>query len=111
MKAGLLALALVTCACESREEARADDGGTRELGAGRMLARERCGACHAVDKETAVSPHGKAPPFAEIVKQYPPEQLSEALSEGIMVGHEDMPEFQFSDEEVDRLIVYLKSLE
>lgn len=84
---------------------------SRELGAGRALAQERCSGCHAVDKATAVSPHPDAPPFAEIVRLYPPESLSEALSEGIMVGHEDMPEFRFSDAEVEQLIAYLKSLE
>jgi len=81
-----------------------------DRGAGRKLAQDRCGTCHAVSKDMAASPHGKAPPFAEVARLYPPEQLAEALSEGIMVGHEDMPEFEFTDDEVSQLIAYLNSL-
>jgi len=77
---------------------------------GRQLAEERCSACHAI-AQGRQSPHGEAPPFAEIVKVYPPESLEEALAEGIMVGHEDMPEFAFTPEEVAQFVAYLKSLQ
>lgn len=108
---GLIGVAFVVAACATATSQSSGDAGSRDLGAGRHLALARCGGCHAVDKSTAVSPHGSAPRFADIVRMYPPESLSEALSEGITVGHEDMPEFRFTDEEVGQLITYLKSLE
>jgi cytochrome c len=85
-------------------------GSTAELGKGRVLVTERCGGCHAI-LPSRVSQHGDAPPFAEIVKRYPPEALAEALAEGIEVGHPDMPTFEFSEEEVLQIVEYLKSLE
>jgi hypothetical protein len=39
------------------------------------------------------------------------EQLAEALAEGILTGHPDMPEMSFSPAEVDALIAHLRSLE
>ena len=69
------------------------------------------GGCHATDKGEADSPHDQAPPFAQVTARYPAESLAEALAEGIMVGHEDMPEFRFDEREVNELIAYLKSLE
>jgi mono/diheme cytochrome c family protein len=114
---GWIGLGLLVSACVTEPTQPQHSGETRtpassqEIAPGQSLAADRCGRCHAIDKNTEASPHASAPPFAEIVQYYPPEALSEAFSEGIMVGHEDMPEFQFSDEEVRQLIYYLKSLE
>jgi cytochrome c len=82
----------------------------QESGLGRQIAEERCGGCHATSRGE-LSQDPEAPPFADVVKEYPPENLEEALAEGIMVGHPDMPEFKFSADEVKLLIEYLKSLE
>ena len=79
-------------------------------GIGRNLATERCGACHAIAPGD-LSQNADAPPFAEVAKLYPPESLEEALAEGIMVGHEEMPAFEFTPDQVEQLIAYLKSLE
>ena len=38
------------------------------------------------------------------------ENLEEALGEGIVVGHPEMPQFQFSPQNVGALVAYLKSL-
>ncbi len=115
---GWIGLSILVAACVAAptpQPQHSDNSPTpassQEFAPGQSLAAERCGRCHAIDKNTAASPHDSAPPFADIVQFYPPEALSEAFSEGIMVGHEDMPEFQFSDEEVRQLINYLKSLE
>ncbi len=79
-------------------------------GIGRNLAVENCGGCHAIAPGDQ-SPNPDAPPFKEVAKLYPPESLEEALAEGIMVGHEDMPAFEFTPDQVEQLIAYLKSLE
>lgn len=59
---------------------------------------------------TDKSPHAQAPPFRDIVKRYPVEDLEEALAEGIMSGHPDMPEFTFDPDEIGSIIAYLNSL-
>lgn len=78
--------------------------------AGKQLVEQRCSKCHAIGR-SGVSPHKDAPPFAEVVKRYPPKALEEALAEGIEVGHEDMPPFAFKADEVEQIIAYLKRLE
>ena len=115
MRRLLLSPAVLVFACAAPSLTPAQSGtsaqsGTYELGQGRLLVEERCGACHATARGN-ISPHGSAPAFGEIVKRYPPEELAEALAEGIHVGHVDMPAFQFTDQEVLRIVIYLKSLE
>lgn len=81
-----------------------------DLAAGRALAAARCGGCHAVDAADA-SAHPEAPPLRELHRRYPVETLEEALGEGIMVGHPDMPEFAFEPGQIRDLIAWLRSLE
>ncbi len=79
------------------------------IGAGREIAQKFCARCHAIGVEGA-SPHPSAMPFRDIVAKGHVENLEEALGEGIIVGHPDMPQFRFGPKEVDALIAYLKSL-
>lgn len=76
---------------------------------GRALVADNCGPCHAIGKDDA-SPHAQAPPFRDVLKNYPAENLSEALAEGIVSGHPDMPEFVFEPTQIDEIIVYLNTL-
>jgi len=77
---------------------------------GRELAEKRCARCHALDT-TDASAHPKAPPFRDVVERYPSENLAEALAEGIVSGHPDMPEFVFPPEEIEAFLAYLDSLQ
>jgi cytochrome c len=77
---------------------------------GETLLTRDCGRCHAVGR-TGDSPHKFAPAFRELAKRYPIESLEEALGEGIMSGHPDMPEFKFDPDEVGAIIAYLKSIQ
>ena len=83
---------------------RADD-----IAAGKMLVEANCSRCHAVGP-TGDSPLAKAPPFREVVTRYPPESLGEALVEGIVTGHNEMPEFVFEADQAEEIIAYLDSL-
>ncbi|GAB4225466.1 MAG: hypothetical protein Kow0032_01350 [Methyloligellaceae bacterium] len=76
---------------------------------GRALAERHCARCHAVADEPA-SPHKDAPPFRTFSSRWPLENLEEALAEGIVTGHPDMPAFVFEPEEIDALIEYLQTL-
>jgi cytochrome c len=74
-----------------------------------LLARD-CGRCHAAGR-TGDSPRKDAPVFRSLGKRYPIESLEEALGEGIMSGHPDMPEFKFEAGDVGAIIAYLKSIQ
>ncbi len=76
---------------------------------GMKIAQEKCARCHATGKAD-VSPDPKAPPFRNVGKNYPPEHLAEALAEGIVTGHNDMPEFKFDPRDVDAIIDYLEMI-
>lgn len=77
---------------------------------GLALARKTCSPCHAVEA-TGDSPNPRSPPFRDVAKRYPPEQLEEALGEGIMVRHGAiMPEFRLSPRSIDDLVAYLNVL-
>lgn len=79
---------------------------------GHALAAQNCGRCHAVST-TDTSSDPRSPPFRTLAQKYPLANLEEALSEGIMVGHEgpEMPHFQFSPEQMDALLAYLASIQ
>ena len=74
-----------------------------------LLARS-CGSCHAVGR-SGESQHKTAPPFRTLGQRYPIESLEEALGEGVMSGHPDMPEFTFDARDVGAIIAYLKSIQ
>lgn len=77
---------------------------------GHDLLEKSCGSCHAVEKSGA-SKHHLAPPFRTLGERYSIESLEEALGEGIVSGHPDMPEFEFDADEVGAIVAYLKTLQ
>lgn len=100
----LLPFAVLLIAAFARPSA-ADD-----LQHGGELLQKNCGQCHAVG-DSGDSPNKQAVPFREIGRRYPVEALEEALGEGIMSGHPDMPEFAFDADDVGDIIAYLKSIQ
>jgi mono/diheme cytochrome c family protein len=76
---------------------------------GKSILAANCARCHAIERNDR-SPHHEALPFREVVLRYPPEQLAEALAEGIISGHPDMPEFTFEPAEIAAIVAYLKTL-
>ncbi len=77
--------------------------------AGRAFATQNCSRCHAVG-ETGASLHPKAPPFRLVVERYPSKNLAEALAEGIVAGHRDMPVFVLLPHEIEAFLAFLDSL-
>lgn len=51
-----------------------------------------------------------APPFRTLHSKYPVENLEEALAEGIVTGHPEMPVFQLEPPQISALIEYLYTL-
>jgi cytochrome c len=77
---------------------------------GRGLLVSNCARCHSVAR-TGDSPNSAAPPFRTLSRKYPIDSLSEALAEGLSVGHSEMPEFVFDPDEIAAILVYLKSIQ
>jgi cytochrome c len=84
--------------------------GAADLARGQALLQKQCGACHAVGR-SGESPHADTPPFRQLARRYPVESLEEALGEGLLTGHPEMPEFSFDSAEVGDIIAYLKSIQ
>lgn len=87
--------------------ASADDA---SLARGHELVLRNCSMCHAVGR-TGESPNKTAPHFRDLGHRYPIDNLAEALAEGILTAHPQMPEFVFPPEDVAAIIDYLKSIQ
>jgi len=85
-------------------------GQEADLKRGETLVTRYCGGCHAVGR-TGDSPHLQAPAFRTLGTRYPITALEEALGEGIVSGHPDMPEFSFQAPDVGAIIAYLNSIQ
>lgn len=103
----LFVFALMLTAAPALAQNAAQPG---SIAAGQAIAEERCTRCHAI-AATGNSPFPAAPPFRELHRKYPVEQLAEALAEGIAVGHPDMPEFVLQPAEIEDFITFLNSLQ
>lgn len=77
---------------------------------GKRLVTENCATCHATGK-TGESPHLAAPPFRELWRLYPIENLEEAFVEGIETGHPDMPAFEASPVQITHILAYIRSIQ
>ncbi len=84
--------------------ARADD-----VADGRKIVERNCVACHKIQTGDPAR-HPDAPAFADIAALYPPDALAETFAEGAMVGHIDMPEFEFTADEIRHLVRFLETL-
>ena len=80
------------------------------LATGRELAEIHCATCHAVgEDDTSAQP--LAPAFRYLGRRYPLSSLEESLAEGIVTGHDGMPEFAFEPEDIDNFLGYLVSIQ
>ncbi|HOV05022.1 MAG TPA: cytochrome c [Hyphomicrobiales bacterium] len=94
-----------------------DGAGAVEAGAdaaaierGRIIAVAVCGDCHAV-MPGAVSPLPIAPPLYFLAEDYPLEAIEEALGEGMVTGHEGMPEILLDPIQIDEFLAFLASVQ
>jgi mono/diheme cytochrome c family protein len=98
------ALIFVALACYMRP------GLAAESSDGRAILERNCGRCHAVAPGDA-SPLKEAPNLAIVLGSYPGERLELELGEGIGSRHRDMPQIQFSAEEITSIYYYLHGKE
>ena len=84
-------------------------GAPNSASEGKVLLEQNCSRCHSI-ADKGDSPLIKAPPLREIYLRYPIEQLEEGFAEGMGSKHRDMPQIQFSDEQVAAILAYLGSI-
>jgi cytochrome c len=90
--------------------ALAEDGPSPLEQRGRALAERMCSQCHAIGK-SGQNPHAGAPAFRALDRRVDLDSFMERLSEGLMVGHPDMPAFRFTREDARAFLLYLRSIQ
>ncbi|MGI9354824.1 MAG: c-type cytochrome [Rhizobiaceae bacterium] len=105
-------MAALAAGCLASGPAVSEDAKTNAstIERGKKLVEKNCSQCHAFGKDDE-SKHPESPAFRDLSKRYPVEFLAEALAEGILTGHPDMPVFYFYPEEVDQVVEYLKTIQ
>ncbi|GGB59296.1 cytochrome c family protein [Roseibium aquae] len=77
---------------------------------GLEIAEIHCAACHAVGRDDLSAVDG-APAFRDLSRLYPLYTLEESLAEGIVTGHEGMPEIAFEPDDIASFLGYLTSIQ
>jgi mono/diheme cytochrome c family protein len=78
--------------------------------AGHRVAQMKCATCHAIEP-SGESANSNAPPFRDVARSANIMATEATLTEGIRIGHMDMPVVHLSRPEIDRLSAYLRSLQ
>jgi cytochrome c len=77
---------------------------------GHALVTLYCSDCHATEA-IGDSPLGIAPRFRDLHLRYDVQDLAEALVEGIVTAHPEMPQFEFDPDQASAIIAYLETLD
>jgi mono/diheme cytochrome c family protein len=85
--------------------------GTVQLARGRVMAEAHCSVCHAIG-ESDPSPTwvNSNTPFRGLHERYPIAMLEQAAVTGRISGHDEMPGFEFTLEDMAALLAYIDSL-
>ncbi len=73
---------------------------------GKLILEQNCWRCHAIEA-VGDSPLKNAPPMRDIYSRSHPRELQERLTEGLGSKHKEMPQIQFSDDDVYAIMSYL----
>lgn len=117
LKPGSMLLLLMAVGCSAHtgdrpaETAQVDPEtpAAASIARGEELVETKCLRCHSRTADQD-SPHPSAPSFATLFTHYPPDYIAESFAEGVFVGHDDMPPFQFEPNEIDDLVAYFELL-
>jgi mono/diheme cytochrome c family protein len=77
---------------------------------GQALVERNCSVCHAVDRPGG-SPNSAAPPLRNLFRYVKMDDLARALRQGLLAKHPAMPEFRFTAQETEDIMVYLRSIQ
>src|SRR5664280_911651 len=101
----LLIIGLLVCLSATSNAATSSQLRSR----GKALLQEHCGRCHAIGA-VGKSPLTAATPMRDIYARFAPRELQAELREGMVSRHREMPQIDFSDEDVDAIMAYLYAL-
>ncbi|WP_072369285.1 cytochrome c [Hyphomicrobium sp. NDB2Meth4] len=73
---------------------------------GQALLEQNCGRCHGVVGDQK-SPLKQAPNLSVVLGAWPNEELEMELADGVGSRHRDMPQIQFSPEEITSIYYFL----
>jgi mono/diheme cytochrome c family protein len=113
--AAILALAAAGCVDTPSESARAGwagapiDADPAAIQEGKQIAERQCATCHAIGNRGG-SLNPAAPPLRDVLALYETDNLAYRFIEGMRVGHDDMPLFDFDVKTADTLLAYIGSL-
>ena len=108
MIAMMVLLLATACAHPGGTEGQSNNHALVETG--HRLALLKCARCHAIDG-SGESANPNAPPFREVSRSITIMANSTTLSEGIRIGHIDMPPMRLTSADIDYLNAYLRSLQ
>lgn len=78
---------------------------------GRGIAVAHCSVCHAVGLDDPSPTRANAnTAFRQLSERFPIPMLQEAARTGNISGHDEMPGFQFTMDEIEALLSYIDSL-
>ncbi len=76
---------------------------------GKAILQKDCSRCHSIEA-TGDSPLAVAPPLRDIYRKRSLERLEFELAEGMGSRHQEMPQVQFSTEEIAAILNYLNGI-
>ncbi len=76
---------------------------------GKELAQLLCMRCHAI-AGPGPGPEVKSPPFSTLMAKLTLEGVADQLLEGLPMGHDPMPKWQFSEQQAEDLLFYIDSV-
>ncbi len=94
-------------ATDSAEQAARDDENAESIKRGLELSQLLCMRCHAISGP-GPGPNEKSPPFNTLVEKLSIEGVADQLLEGLPLGHEPMPKWEFSEQQAEDLLLYIE---
>jgi mono/diheme cytochrome c family protein len=92
---------------DSAEQAARDDENAESIKRGLELAQLLCMRCHAISGP-GPGPNEKSPPFNTLVEKLSIEGVADQLLEGLPLGHDPMPKWEFSEQQAEDLLLYIE---
>jgi mono/diheme cytochrome c family protein len=74
---------------------------------GLEMAQLLCMRCHAISGP-GPGPNEKSPPFSTLVDKLTLEGVADQILEGLPLGHEPMPQWEFSEQQAEDLLLYIE---
>lgn len=99
---------LIVTMTVSQTPARGDEE-MASIQRGKELAQLLCARCHAIEGP-GPGKEEKSPPFATLVPNLTLEGVTDQLLEGLPLGHDPMPKWEFSEQQALDLLLYIESV-